>query len=362
MSYRTFVRDFTAISILVATALDPARADEICHTVSVPLTKANFDVEIAVPRFDIALGNLQMVTVTIELQAIVAAGIENLEPTATVVTLTRGANGDAYATDNVSFGLATSSTITTHSLPAYDGVQDYGGTSGTSLGSASMPLVSITGSRSDSGALGLYAGPAGNPGTSGTRVRAVDIGVGVATGGGALGLDFDTSATFVSITVCYEFAPRVTSTCAGDGSATACPCSNSGAAGEGCMNSFGYGSLMTATGGAAVAADSLTLFATVPGTNAAMFFQGTALESGGAGVTFGDGLRCTDGTVIRLISTEAVSGIAQFPASGDPLVSVAGSVPSGATRYYQVWYRNSATYCTSDTFNLSNALQVDWGT
>ncbi len=362
MSYRTFVRNCASISVLVAAALDPARADEICHTVSVPVTKTNFDVEIAIPRFDVAFGTLQMVTVTIEFQAVVAVGIENLEPTSKDVTLTRGAEGDAYAEDDVTFGLVESSTTTTHSLPAYDGVLDYGGTSGISLGSASMPLVSITGSRSDSGALGLYAGPAGAPGTSRTRVRAVDIGVGVSTGGGELGISFETDATFVSITVCYAYVPRVTSVCAGDGSGSACPCSNSGGAGEGCLNSFGYGSLMTATGGAAVAADSLTLFATVPGTNAAMFFQGTALENGGAGVTFGDGLRCTDGTVVRLVSTEAVGGIAQFPASGDPLVSVAGSVPSGATRYYQVWYRNSATYCTSDTFNLSNALQVDWGT
>jgi len=360
VSYRTFVRELVAISVCLLGVPNAVRADQVCHTVSVAETATPFDLAITVPRFDVALGTLQLVTVTIQFRAVVAAGIENLDSNAQSITLTRAAQGEAYAEDDVSFGLATSSTTTTHSLPALDGIQDYGGAAGLSLLATAMPLVTETGSRSDSGALELYAGPAGNPGTTGTRVRA--IGTGVATGAGHLGVTFDTNATFVSITICYDFTPRVTSVCAGDGSGTACPCANSGGAGEGCMNSFGYGSLMTATGGAAVAADSLTLFATVPGTNVAMFFQGTSLENGGAGVTFGDGLHCTGGTVIRLVSTEAVGGIAQFPAGNDPLVSVAGSVPSGATRYYQVWYRNAATYCTSDTFNLSNALQVDWGT
>lgn len=359
MSYRTFVRELVVVFLSLVPISSIARADEICHTVSVPVTATPFDVAITVPRFDIAFGTLQMVTVTIEFRAVVAAGIENLDSSPQSITLTRGAAGDVYASDDVSFGLATSATTTTHSLPAVDGVHDYGGTSGLSLLSAPMPLVTTSGSRTDSGALALYAGPAGSPGTSPTRVRAITTGV--ATGGGQLGATFDTSATFVSIRICYTFIPRVTSVCAGDGSGTACPCANSGATGEGCMNSWGYGSLMTATGGAAVAADSLTLSATVPGTNVAMFFQGTALENGGAGVTFGDGLHCTGGTVIRLVSTESVGGVAHFPASGDPLVSVAGSVPSGATRYYQVWYRNSATYCSTDTFNLSNALRVDWG-
>jgi hypothetical protein len=29
-------------------------------------------------------------------------------------------------------------------------------------------------------------------------------------------------------------------------------------------------------------------------------------------------------------------------------------------RTYQVWYRNSAAFCTPDVFNLSNGLVVTW--
>jgi hypothetical protein len=27
---------------------------------------------------------------------------------------------------------------------------------------------------------------------------------------------------------------------------------------------------------------------------------------------------------------------------------------------YQAWFRNSAAYCTSSTFNLSNGLRATW--
>lgn len=82
---------------------------------------------------------------------------------------------------------------------------------------------------------------------------------------------------------------------------------------------------------------------------------------GGSGEVFGDGLHRAGGTTIELISLSAVGGVAQFPRTGDPLVSEAGYVSAGVTRYYQAWYRNSASFCTESTWNLSNALQVVWG-
>jgi hypothetical protein len=39
---------------------------------------------------------------------------------------------------------------------------------------------------------------------------------------------------------------------------------------------------------------------------------------------------------------------------------VRGAVPAGATRHYQVWYRNSAAFCGPSTFNLSNGLSISW--
>jgi hypothetical protein len=348
----------------LATALSTfsprADADQIMHSAITPMTATDYDVAVPTPKFDSALGTLTSVSVTIEVQASVSAGVENTDGTPAMIALTLGAEGEAYAADDGSFVTAVSGTTTIHSLSAFDGTDDFGGTSGLSIATTTLTSTTATGARSDSGVLALYAGPPGNPGTAGTRVRAT--GIGVLKGDGVIHSMFTTQAAFLTVVVAYDYTPRWSVVCAGDGSGTACPCSNESSTPTGCLNSYGWGSQLGASGAAAVSADSLVLSANVPGSNAALFYQGTALSNGGAGAVFGDGLRCTDGTVVRLATTAGVGGIATFPASGDPLVSVAGGVPSGATRYYQVWYRNSAEFCTADTFNFSNALRIDWGT
>ena len=79
------------------------------------------------------------------------------------------------------------------------------------------------------------------------------------------------------------------------------------------------------------------------------------------GTPFGDGLRCAAGTVTRLGTATAVGGAATIPGAGDPSVSVKGLVPwNGGLRLYQVWYRNSATFCTPSLFNLTNGLKILW--
>jgi hypothetical protein len=56
----------------------------------------------------------------------------------------------------------------------------------------------------------------------------------------------------------------------------------------------------------------------------------------------------------------AVGGSSELP-ERQSAISVVGGVPSiGGNRYYQVWYRDSAAFCTPSTFNLTNGLQVVW--
>ncbi|MCY2961001.1 MAG: hypothetical protein NTY35_12630 [Planctomycetota bacterium] len=155
------------------------------------------------------------------------------------------------------------------------------------------------------------------------------------------------------------------------GLATTCPCGNAGVGGAGCENSsVSGGALLRAFGRASVVADQVTLLATgLPPGSSALFFQGTLRENGGAGLSFGDGLRCAGGNAIRLSNYGVVAGTAAMGyggtsglAGGDTTpVHVRGLVPpSGGTRTYQVWYRNAATYCTSSTYNLSNGVEISW--
>jgi hypothetical protein len=92
----------------------------------------------------------------------------------------------------------------------------------------------------------------------------------------------------------------------------------------------------------------------------ALFVQGTTTVAMGAGRALGDGLTCTGGALVRLKTQTIASGGASYPGAGDSAVSTSGLVQAPGTRTYQVMYRDVAAYCTPDTFNFTNAVQVGW--
>ena len=170
--------------------------------------------------------------------------------------------------------------------------------------------------------------------------------------------------TGTSIERCYTATGGGTGTafCFGTGAGTACPCGNSGASGNGCANSlFAAGANLAATGTASISADSLALNGTNMPNSSALYFQGTTQAAGGNGTVFGDGLRCAGGSVTRLGTKTNSGNQSTYPVGGDLSVSVRGGVAVPGTRTYQVWYRNAAAFCSPDTFNLSNGLEVVWG-
>jgi Tol biopolymer transport system component len=162
---------------------------------------------------------------------------------------------------------------------------------------------------------------------------------------------------------------NTTSFCAGDGTASACPCGNSGNAFRGCQNSASSGgAVLAATGVASLGGDTLQLgsYAELPHA-LSLFIQGNAII---ATEDFGDGLRCIGGSLKRLYTKNASGGVVSAPALGDPSVSARSAtlgdpIPLGAMRVYQVYYRDpSPTFCVDpqgSTFNVSNGLQVTWG-
>lgn len=157
--------------------------------------------------------------------------------------------------------------------------------------------------------------------------------------------------------------PQTRAYCFGDGSGTACPCGNASGVGarEGCTSSLAVGGKLGAMGVTSVSNDTFVLRASQMPNSSALYFQGTASMLNGAGVTFGDGLRCVGGSIIRLGVHQNANGASQHPSAGDALISVRGLVPlAGGTRFYQCWYRNSATFCTASTFNLTNGWEATW--
>ncbi len=182
---------------------------------------------------------------------------------------------------------------------------------------------------------------------------------GVANGGSIsitvlAGFGFGTVDGFQIVRMGAAFTPY----CFGDGTGAACPCGNTGAAGNGCASSVNAnGGNLVASGNPSVTADTVVLTGSGMPNSSCLYFQGTTQIS----VSFGDGLRCVGGTVIRLGTKNNVAGASQYPAPGDASVSVRGLVPpAGGTRTYQAWYRNAATFCTASTFNLTNGVEIPW--
>jgi len=154
-----------------------------------------------------------------------------------------------------------------------------------------------------------------------------------------------------------------TPVCFGDGTGAACPCGNTSPSGSaaGCRNSLGVGARLVAQGTASLAQDTLLLVGDGMPNSSALYFQGSALlGAGGIGQSFGDGLRCAGGLVVRLRTVTNAGGGSVHPGPSDPPVSVRGAIAAPGTRWYQVWYRNAAGFCTPSTFNLSNAVRIDW--
>ena len=94
--------------------------------------------------------------------------------------------------------------------------------------------------------------------------------------------------------------------------------------------------------------------------SAVLYFQGMGAFANGAGAAFGDGLRCLSGPIIRMSTKINVAGASTYPVSGDPLLSVRGAVFAPGKRTYQARFRNPAAFCTPETFNYTNALEILW--
>jgi hypothetical protein len=159
--------------------------------------------------------------------------------------------------------------------------------------------------------------------------------------------------------------------CFGDGHdsqvTTACPCGNTGAPGHGCNNSIGTGgSVLTATG--TLSPDTIALRASGELSSAPSIFLQSDTNVA-AGITFGEGIRCVAGAIKRLALKTASAGAVTFPEAGDPAIHdvsarLGDPIPSGSSRYYQVYYRDpNPTFCAGShggDWNISNGIRITW--
>ncbi len=164
----------------------------------------------------------------------------------------------------------------------------------------------------------------------------------------------------------FEYQPPLfRAFCAGDGSlsdhTTDCPCANFGAAGNGCANSVNASGANLLATGAAASDDVVLQGSGMPANVACIYLQGDALED----AVFGDGVRCAGGALVRLRTKVNAGGASSFPEAGVDTITLSArggvAVGSGAVRFYQTYYRNSAAaFCPPETFNASNGWRQVW--
>ena len=147
--------------------------------------------------------------------------------------------------------------------------------------------------------------------------------------------------------------------CFGDGSGVACPCGNVGASDAGCANSAGAGATLSRNGDASVSSSTLVLESVglVSG-QPGLYFQGNNAINAGSGNTFGDGLRCAGGSVIRL-QVRAASGAGASSTTIN--IATKGGATVGDVRRYQLWYRDPSISPCGSGYNLTNGVEVTWG-
>jgi hypothetical protein len=151
--------------------------------------------------------------------------------------------------------------------------------------------------------------------------------------------------------------------CDGSVIGTAClACGNNGLPGFGCGNAGfpNVGAQLQWSGApsASAAGDTLQLRA-MNLTGPVMFIQSDGLAS--SPIPFGDGILCAAVGIRRLELCNQISGTAVTPNQPtSPKLHVQGLVSAGQTKHYQGWYRDANTFCTADTFNLTNGWSITW--
>jgi hypothetical protein len=118
-----------ALTALAAAAL-PARAAELTYSAAIPTTTTNFSSSVAIPKFDASLGTLT--TVTVRLGGSVTGDIraESLDAAPALVGTNLQATITLRRPDGSTLAVVLPVAAFTDSLSAFDGVIDFGGTSG----------------------------------------------------------------------------------------------------------------------------------------------------------------------------------------------------------------------------------------
>ena len=193
------IRSLLGVALVAFLWFAHAFAATITHTAAVFPQATNWSLTNSVPQFDPALGTLTNVTIAISVNASTHLRVENRD---TVAWPTYAA-AEVTATGSAAGYSATATLTNSHAmtLSAYDGVLDYGGTSGFN--------ETVVGSDSGSAVPSDFTPFIG---TTTVPLVASATAVGVYEGSGDYRFIVNTRASAL-VTVTYEFSPPACPEC-----------------------------------------------------------------------------------------------------------------------------------------------------
>ncbi len=321
--------------------------------------KAGFDV----PRFDPTLGTLVEARIELTPHFCATLRAENTDTFAPETVTLLFAGAAQLSREGHSLATATAGGYVSQFLMPFDGTIDFAGSSGMMqiIHGDLDTTVSILPSSPEFDGFIAQPGSAG----PGSAIAHFDVDGILDPECEPIGnpvIVFDARASVgPEITITYVYSASGATFCAGDGSGSGCPCSNAGVTGHGCASPYALnGVLLTGSGDASVAADTLTLTLTdLPHATVLVLMQ----SDGGhyAGMPFGAGLRCVTGTVVRIKTMSADTSTSIGAGNGGTPISVSGQLPAtGGTRFYQAAYREGPGACNAAPLNFSNGWRVAW--
>lgn len=166
-----------------------ANAALVSHSDSIPFTATDWTDSVSIPRFDPALGTLDSITITLTSRVRGSIRLESQDEAPALVNTALAANVELFKPDNSVLTTGGPSVSNSDFLTAYDGVLDFGGTSGRSylnLNQTDTETLNILGSSPD-GLLFIGLGSLALPVTA--------MGESTADGAGNLLLIFNTQAS-----------------------------------------------------------------------------------------------------------------------------------------------------------------------
>ena len=187
-------------ALLLAAPAMASPGGQVCHDVSLSSQRTNWSTSITIPKFDPAVGNLVRVRWRIIGQVSGNASFESLDAASTTITTSLSASIALTRPDASLLSVAIPVVNNADTVSAYDGVVDFGGTSGKSYTGLSGSALATSSSIAVAD-LALFTASA--PGQT-ISLPVSATGTSSGSGAGNLLLLFETFAS-ASVRVCYEY-------------------------------------------------------------------------------------------------------------------------------------------------------------